>query len=135
MTSHTPIGPDDIDEITAFLRTRWSEERANAAAYGSYDEPDNCWVMHTDPETVLADLEAKETLLDHLLAEPHTVCNDHWYTCCAATEERDGGHCPGDDHHHEKRCTCGRDARVVRSLQILAAPYTQHPDHKEHWRP
>lgn len=87
-----------------------------------------------DPD-VIADLDAKLALIDDLPAERHQVVEDCWWTCAAATEERDGG-----ETCHDARigspCDCGRDARVNRRLAILAQPFAGHPDHKgEKWAP
>lgn len=81
-----------------------------------------------DP-AVLADLDAKLALLDDLLAERHHVNDgDCWYTCPAATEQRDGGE-TCDDNRRGGPCDCGRDARVERRLRILAQPFTGHPEY------
>lgn len=93
-------------------------------------------VQRHQPARVLTDSEAKRALIADLLAEQHTVCTDHWYTCCAATKERDGGTCPRNDHNHlSDACTCGLTDRVIRRLQILARPYTDQTGYKETWRP
>lgn len=88
-----------------------------------------------DPD-VIADLDAKLALVDDLLAERHEVVDgDCWYTCAAATGERDGGE-TCDDNRLGGPCDCGRDARVNRRLAILAQPFAGRPDHKgEEWAP
>lgn len=92
-------------------------------------------ISRHDPAYVLADLDAKTALLDDLLAERHHVNDgDCWYTCTAATEERDGGqNC--DDNRRGDPCDCGRDERVERRLRILAQPFATHPEYLEGWRP
>lgn len=86
-----------------------------------------------DPE-VLADLDAKLAIVDDLLAEKHEVVDDCWYTCSAATVERDGGE-SCDDDRRDGPCDCGRDARVERRLRILAKPFSKHADYKAEWAP
>lgn len=95
----------------------------------------NAYLAIAQPEEVIADCDGKLALIDDLLAERHAVVDDCWYTCGAATEERDGG-----ETCHETRqggpCDCGRDARVHRRLAVLAQPFAGHPDHKgEEWAP
>jgi hypothetical protein len=73
-----------------------------------------------DPAAVLRRITAERALMADLLAERHFVNDgDCWYTCRAATEERDGGeNC--NDAERGKPCDCGRDTRVNRRLRLLA---------------
>jgi len=128
-----------VSEIADFLRARYAERRDKAESIhnlgcGSirYDGTCDC----EEPAAVIAVLDAKLALIDDLLAEQHEVIQgDCWYTCAAATEERDGGE-TCDDGRHGGPCDCGRDARVRRRLAILAQPFAGHPDHKgEEWAP
>jgi hypothetical protein len=48
------------------------------------------------PARVLAECQAKRQLVERITARRHTVIDDCWYTCAAATEERDGGECCDD---------------------------------------
>lgn len=84
-----------------------------------------------DPD-VIADLDAKLALLEDLLAERHDVVEDCWYTCAAATEERDGGETCNEGRQGGP-CDCGRDARVNRRLLILARPFAGRTDYQEDW--
>ena len=86
-----------------------------------------------DPARVLAECEAKRRIIADLSAERHEVVDDCWYTCSAATEERDGGQTCDDSRLHEE-CDCGRDTRVLRRLGILALPYADHADYLPEWR-
>lgn len=88
-----------------------------------------------NPTRVLADIAAKRALLDDLLAEHHRVVDgDCWYTCPAATEQREGDtNC--DDDRRGGPCDCGLDERTERRLRILAQPYAAHPDYQETWCP
>jgi hypothetical protein len=88
-------------------------------------------VAANDPAYVLADIDSKLALLDDLLAERHHVNDgDCWYTCPAATDERDGGeNC--DDNRHGGPCDCGRDERVERRLRLLTQPFARHPEYQE----
>lgn len=77
-------------------------------------------IAQHDPVSVLRRVNADRALLADLLAERHEVVDgDCWYTCVAATEERDGGeNC--DDDRRGGPCDCGRDARVGRRVRLLA---------------
>lgn len=154
-----------MSELADFLRARYAERRAlaEAASPGPWhadEEVDEvvavdgitvadgfalsgrqlrATVQHiaaNDPNDVIADCDAKLALIDDLLAERHEVVDgDCWYTCAAATEERDGGE-TCDDNRLGNPCDCGRDARVNRRLLILARPFARHPDHKgKEWAP
>ena len=73
-----------------------------------------------DPHSVLRRIAAERRLLDDLNSEKHEVVEgDCWYTCAAATEERDGGE-TCDDSRTGAPCDCGRDARVQRRVRLLA---------------
>lgn len=148
------------DELVAFLRARLdeSEQSARAVLWDgsgntlSWDLPfsatvqvgSDCFcaddrtvanhIVEWDPARALLEIEAKRQLLADALAEKHVVVEDCWYTCPAATEERDGGE-TCNDAEGGKPCNCGRDARVERRLRLLAMPYVDHPDQREEWRP
>jgi len=50
----------------------------------------------------------------------HYVCDeDCWYTCSAATEERDGGH-SCDDSKSGKPCDCGLDVHNAKVDEVAA---------------
>lgn len=91
-------------------------------------------IARHDPARTLREVEAKRALLGDLTAERHDVVEDCWYTCAAATEEDDGGE-SCDDTKRGGPCNCGRDARVNRSLRLLAQPFADHADYREEWRP
>lgn len=92
------------------------------------------FIVANDPAYVLADLDAKLALLDDWLGERHDVNDgDCWYTCAAATEERDGGE-TCDETRRGKPCDCGVDVRIQRHLRLLAGPFTDRPDFKAEWR-
>ncbi|SES03643.1 DUF6221 family protein [Streptomyces qinglanensis] len=153
-----------MNDIADFLRARYAEQRALALAASpgpwqpnaEHDEViaiDGITVAEGfalsgrqlratvdhlaahDPTAVIADLDAKLALVADLDAERHAVVEDCWYTCAAATEERDGGE-TCDESRLGGPCDCGRDARIDRRLEILARPFARHPDHKgEEWAP
>jgi hypothetical protein len=77
-------------------------------------------IQNNSPAAVLRRIAAERKLIADLLAERHFVNDgDCWYTCRAATEERDGGeNC--NDTERGKPCDCGRDTRVNRRLRLLA---------------
>lgn len=79
-------------------------------------------IVRHDPASVLRRIAADRKLLADLLAECHRVNEeDPWYTCPAATEERDGGECMDEDR--KGPCDCGRDARVQRRVRLLVEGY------------
>ncbi|MGY0062860.1 DUF6221 family protein [Streptomyces sp. LZ34] len=86
------------------------------------------------PDAVLRRCAADRELIADITAERHFVDeNDCWYTCAAATEERDGGE-TCDSTRRGGPCDCGRDARVERRLRIIAEGYGWHdntPNSKE----
>jgi hypothetical protein len=75
-----------------------------------------------DPAAVLRRVAADRRLLDDLLNERHEVVEDDWYTCPAATVERDGGECC-DENRIGDPCNCGRDERAKRRVRLLAEGY------------
>lgn len=153
-----------MSEIADFLRARYLEARKREEGVrrmkfpGPFDGHDveidsdgrvlidnheypaeQYWELASEPGAdpfVVADLDAKLALLDDLTSERHEVVDgDCWYTCAAATEERDGGESCDDDRRGGP-CDCGRDARVNRRLAILAQPFAGNLDHKgEEWAP
>jgi hypothetical protein len=108
---------DDPDNITEYV---------NGAAVSQH-------VALHDPARVLREVTAKRALLEDINAEKHLVVDgDPYFTCNAATEERDGG----ESWAREKwgtACGCGRDDRVERRLKLLAAPYSDHPEFRKEW--
>jgi hypothetical protein len=92
-------------------------------------------IARHDPARVLREVTAKRALVESITAETHLVVDsDPYFTCNAATEERDGG----ESWAREKwgtDCGCGRDDRVKTRLKILAAVYSDHPDYREEWTP
>jgi hypothetical protein len=148
-----------VTELADFLRARYIEQRAALTQFldghdgpclnypeqdpEHYDEFDSCYrhievaqaTPYRDATYGLADIAAKLAIIDDLLAERHHVNDgDCWYTCPAATEERDGGE-TCDDSRHGYPCDCGRDAGIERRLRLLALPFVGHPEYKEGWRP
>ncbi|WP_158697873.1 DUF6221 family protein [Streptomyces prunicolor] len=84
------------------------------------DPAPGTFMADNDPAAVLRRIAADRKLLDDLLGEKHQVVEgDCWYTCAAATEERDGGE-TCDDSRLGKPCDCGRDTRVARRVLLLA---------------
>jgi hypothetical protein len=79
-------------------------------------------IQANNPAAVVRRVAADRRILADLLAEPHQVVGDCWYTCAAATEDRDGGTTCRDDMEGEP-CDCGRDARVERQVLLLAEGY------------
>ncbi|MFJ5923867.1 DUF6221 family protein [Kitasatospora sp. NPDC092948] len=76
---------------------------------------------------------SKRGLITLLLDTTHTVCEDPWYTCGAATKEREGERCP--DETRRGTCDCGRDGLVLAGLKLLALPYVDRPGCRPEWAP
>ncbi|MEU0102407.1 DUF6221 family protein [Streptomyces sp. NPDC006267] len=148
-----------MDDLVQFLRARLDEDEQAARRAGDSfrqigetgvivatdgDRAEECasanWagiaehIVRHDPARVLREVDAKRRMLDDLLAERHTIVEDCWYTCAAATEERDGDE-SCDEGRQGGPCDCGRDARVNRRLRLLVLPHADHPDYKDVWRP
>lgn len=79
-----------------------------ADARASYEAEAQLIVQLSDPARVLRDVAARRQLLDEALGWDH----GHAFN---------GEGCPGDP------CLCGRDARVLAVLQLLAQPYQETP--------
>lgn len=76
-------------------------------------------IARHDPARVLRQVAAMRKILEDALAQRHMVIDgDCWYTCPAATEERDGG--STCDETAGSTCGCGRDARLQRTVAALA---------------
>jgi hypothetical protein len=83
------------------------------------------------PARILRDVTAKRSLLAAITAEPHDYNpGDEFYSCSQAVdpdEDDPGENYPGSGCSNEERagqpCDCGRDARVLRVLRILAGVY------------
>jgi hypothetical protein len=108
--------------------SRWSGE---ASVFN--ETADAIHIARWDPQRVLWEVAAKQQLLRWITEETHYVCGDGWYTCSAATDERDGGYCY-DEARLGTSCDCGRDGRVVTALRLLAIPYDDHADYDPKWR-
>ncbi|MFD4830125.1 DUF6221 family protein [Streptomyces uncialis] len=139
---HQGPGPEDPEWASAEMVLMWPPEH-----HTPY-ERDKHWrgrtldsagqaghIARHDPARVLREVEAKRMLIGGITTERHHVTDgDCWYTCAAATEERDGGE-TCDDNRTGGPCDCGRDERVGRCLRLLALPYADHPDYREEWQP
>lgn len=109
----------DTSELAAFLRARLDDDERDPGG----------WSV----TRVLAEVDAKRRILSLVLGERHTTVEDGWYSCGAATEERDGGECY--DEGRVGSCDCGRDRKVDRMLRLLALPYANHPHYWPEWAP
>lgn len=114
--------------LAEFLEARIAEDEKNAW----FDEQTGI-ISGRGFDKATADFASKRMLIADLLSERHEVVDaDCWYTCAAATEERDGGECC-DDGRRGEECDCGRDERVYRRLKYLALPYADHPECLRGW--
>lgn len=101
-------------------------------------------IARHDPARTLREVEAKRGLLDGALADRHHVSADQYETCPCATaaDGLDENSVDALEALNEERrredgaepeCweSCGRDARVRRTLELLALPYSDHPKYEE----
>lgn len=145
-------------DLVAFLRARFDEDDEVARAadaelstvftrIATFDPEmaaDERHIMRHRPARTLYEVAAKRLMLDEALASHHLVTGDHYMDCPLATEA-DGVDTTtveriralNDDHRKEfdrdLGCAeqCGRDARVHRTLELLALPYVDHPDYMQ----
>lgn len=137
-----------MTDLLDFIRARYDEDAAEIAKHpGDHGCISDWEILATEESNYPAmsflqiakkraerEVEAKRLLLDDITAERHLVVEgDCWFTCAAATEDRDGGECCNDNAGDD--CDCGRDARVERRLRLLDLPYSDHADYREEWKP
>ncbi|MGW5291503.1 DUF6221 family protein [Streptomyces bacillaris] len=144
------------NQLVAFLRARYDELQAQQEdVFAAWHSPDcesvpDGWGRETGacncgiPAQVLRDVESKRLLLEQAVTSRHLVTGDHVMDCPLVTEA-DGasaGHVDLiqglndmwlEELGREPVCidTCGRDARVRRTLELLALPYSNHPGYEE----
>lgn len=146
------------DALVAFVKARLDEVQEDAErgylsvpedpSYKGWDKKTVAGLPPLVARQVLREVEAKRGLLDAALADRHHVSPDQYETCPRATaadgldtntlaalealnEER------RQEYGVEPQCweSCGRDARLRRTLRFLALPYADHPDYLPEWRP
>jgi hypothetical protein len=104
--------------------------------FGSFEsdhtDGDSAHIQRWEPARVLAECEAKRAIVKAASGWRHEVVEDCWYTCAAATGERDGGECC-DDARRGQHCDCGRDYKVLQVLGLIASIYADHPDFDPAW--
>jgi hypothetical protein len=93
----------------------------------TYEDFDTCkadaaHIAANDPAHVLRLCIGLRVVVAEVESWKHEVCDDGWYTCAAATEEREGEECI-DDSRRGGPCDCGRDIRADRTLAALAAAW------------
>lgn len=135
-----------MSDLTAWLRVCLDEDELIVLAvdldelgslgvdidtYGS--RAINNYLSLIDTEAVLKDIEAKRALLDLMASRRHHVEEDCWYTCAAATEERDGGEC-SNDARRGGPCDCGRDSLEQQVALTMAQIYAGRPGWRTEWR-
>lgn len=99
-----------MDGLVQFLRDRLEDDLEEVKEYdGSWNDVDGCWGVHLDPARVLAEVEAKRRALDHYQAVRNHAKNDPAYVLA--------------------------EGAVAKQIQIMAAPYADHPDYRKEWRP
>lgn len=93
-------------------------------------------VARHDPARVLADVAAKRAIVEWQISRPHRGQVTDYDGC---DSRRDSGAEDSEGNTIWEAtglpCSCGRDEAVVVVLGYLAAPYADHPDYDEAWRP
>ncbi|MEU1434027.1 DUF6221 family protein [Streptomyces sp. NPDC005786] len=111
-------------------RHTWADEGAHIARH--------------DPDRVLHEVAAKRLQLDEALASRHHISPDQYETCPVATtvDGLDETQAAALERLNEEQrqesggepicwVSCGRDARVRRTLELLAMPYSEHPGYTQ----
>jgi hypothetical protein len=99
-----------VDDLVQFLRQRLADDLEEIEGYdGSWNDVDGCWGVHIDPARVLAEVEAKRRVMGR---------HHNFQGWCAG--------CGNDLTHRISDCP---------ELRDLAAPYADHPEYREEWRP
>jgi hypothetical protein len=84
-----------------------------------------------DPARVLRDVSQTRSLVAEILSWPHDYNDsDPYYSCSQAVEPGDDTAPPGSGCTNENAgnpCDCGRDARVLRLLKIIAGRWEGKP--------
>lgn len=144
------------DALVKFLRARLDDDEEDARAadpelstvftrIATFDPEmaaDERHIMRHRPARAHYEVVAKRLMLDEALSSRHLVTGDHCMDCPRVTEADVVGTATADrirtlnDAYRKKlgrdlRCAerCGRDARVHRTLELLALPYVDHPDY------
>lgn len=141
------------DDPVTFLRARLDEDKARAAAaaedagarwyYGGgyvlarreddmvatgshdfLDQERGEFIAAHDPARVLAEVEAKQQLLDEHEADSFGDC-----TTCARPEDFD------EDGDGNRTWSRSSQPFPCPTLRLLSLPYADHPDYREEWRP
>ncbi|MFD3955913.1 MULTISPECIES: DUF6221 family protein [Streptomyces] len=134
----------DEDGHSRVQVTDFGTQDEDSEGGGPQGQADSAHIARQDPARTLREVEAKRGLLDAALADRHHVSADQYETCPRATaadgldettlaalealnEER------RQEYGVEPTCweSCGRDARVRRTLELLALPYSDHPGYEE----
>lgn len=87
------------------------------------------WIRRHNPARVLAECEAKR----RIVTEVHHRAADGPRAKYVSSWEKDacegcGSDCPSEDYRVEHVNQCP-------TLQLLALPYSDHPDYRDEWRP
>lgn len=123
------LGEEEAIALKASNR-RWLEtdniislwpEREDDGHMGWPTRSDARHAARQDPSRTLRRIKAERALVRDFPKELHVVVEDSWYTCPAATGERDGGE--SSNTSRTGMCDCGRNDRVLRHLRLLALPY------------
>jgi hypothetical protein len=86
-------------------------------------------VESVEEDTVITppELAMRKQLVNVALSLKHSVCEDPWYTCPQATQERDGGETIRDDMTGQP-CECHVVETQQKLFTVLAAMYADRPD-------
>lgn len=136
----------EYEELDAQLRRWLADDRSSAAdaEYGfmyfdSDDEATIAYYKRQGPAHVMADIDGKVALLDHVAGWEHAVVDGNGYYSCGLAVDPDMPFpAPGtgcwDQQLAGIRCTCGLDGRRIAVLKCIVAGYAERPGFKPEWR-
>ena len=121
------VGYDRIEAIDYLWGTRHlllqCDDGNDSKATAEFDADLAAHIARHDPARVLAEVEAKRDLLAAILAEPHATLRPGGSTAIYCDADSDLG----------EPCECGRDARAIQYVRLLARPYRTHRDFDPAW--
>lgn len=135
---------DEDEQVARAADTELSHVFTRIQTFDPEMAADERHIMRHRPARAHYEVVAKRLMLDEALASRHLVTGDHHLDCPLVTEAdgvdaatADRIRVLNDDYRKEfgrgLGCAerCGRDARVHRTLELLALPYVDHPDYMQ----
>jgi hypothetical protein len=128
------------DDLVAFLRARLDEDEqgaravtangwANIGPHPADSRPVAQHIFRHDPARVLREVEAKRRIIDGLEAARDNLQKSAANYQAWAAGEREPH--PGVNGSGAESLIPG----LTYAMQVLASPYSDHPDYHEEWRP